>query len=122
MTISDFKQVAKSRGGFYDNSHKAGENWARTWGLTWWRDVWFYKEFRLNNLVYRTGKVCMRHSSHSRTECIIDDREVTDKDFRRAIADIPVPALTPVVHRLGGGMSAIASRPAPVQLCFEFPS
>lgn len=65
MTISDFKQVAKSRGGFYDNSHKAGENWARTWGLTWWRDVWFYKEFRLNNLVIVLVKyVCVTLRIH----------------------------------------------------------
>lgn len=119
MTISDFKQVAKSRGGFYDNSHKAGENWARTWGLTWWRDVWFYKEFRLNNLVYRTGKVCMRHHSYSCTECIIDGHKVAYKDFRRAIADLPFSAVVPVVSPAGGGIP-VSLRQAPQQLCFSF--
>lgn len=99
MTIPEFKQTARRNGQFYDNSKSAGQNWARTWGLTWWRDVWFYQEYTLGNLTYRTGKVCTRHSSHSRTECIIDGQEVSDNKFRSALSDLPIPPFNPTLIR-----------------------
>jgi len=115
MTIQDFKTAAKSEGQFYDNSEKAGSNWARTWGLTWWRDVWFYKEYRLGKLLYRTGQVRMRHGSHSCTECFIDGAEVSDNRFRRELAALPAPTLRLAVSPCRSSTANLAT-----QLSFAF--
>lgn len=130
-TIQEFKQVALTNGHFYDNSSKAASNWSRTWGLTWWRDVWFYKEYRLGNLTYRTGKVCMRHHSYSNREFCIDNNPASEKEFLKALASIPAPAVVPVSSSSAARFTASgvpsfhsrlhrASSPRYTQLTFAF--
>ena len=95
MTIQEFKQEATRRGNTYDNSSKASENWSRCWGLGyWWRDLWFYKEYRLGNMIYRTGRVRRRHCSYSVEERIIDGQTVDTRHFNKALKDFQAPALS----------------------------
>lgn len=130
-TIQEFKQAAITNGHFYDNSSKAASNWSRTWGLTWWRDVWFYKEYRLGNLTYRTGKVCMRHRSYSNREYCIDNNPASEKEFLKALASILAPAVVPVSSSSAARFTASgvpsfhsrlhrASSPRYTQLTFAF--
>lgn len=130
-TIQEFKQAVLTNGHFYDNSDKAAYNWSRTWGLTWWHDVWFYKEYSLGNLTYRTGKVCMRHRSYSNTEYCIDNKPTSAKDFLKALASIPAPAVVPVSSSSAARFTASgvpslhsrlhrASSPRCTQLTFAF--
>lgn len=95
MTIQEFKQEATRRGNTYDNSSKASENWSRCWGLGyWWRDLWFYKEYRLGNMIYRTGRVRRRHYSYSVEERLIDGQTVDTRTFNKALKDFQAPALS----------------------------
>lgn len=95
MTIQEFKQEATRRGNTYDNSSKASENWSRCWGLGyWWRDLWFYKEYRLGNMTYRTGRVRRRHYSYSVEERLIDGQTVDTRHFNKALKDFQAPALS----------------------------
>ena len=130
-TIQEFKQAALTNGHFYDNSSKAASNWSCTWGLTWWRDVWFYKEYRLGNLTYRTGKVCMRHRSYSNREFCIDNNHASEKEFLKALASIHAPAVVPVSSSSAARFTASgvpsfhsrlhrASSPHYTQLTFAF--
>lgn len=95
MTIQDFKQESTRRGNTYDNSSKASENWSRCWGLGyWWRDLWFYKEYRLGNMTYRTGRVRRRHYSYSVEERLIDGQTVDTRTFNKALKDFQAPVLS----------------------------
>ena len=95
MTIQEFKQEATRRGNTYDNSSKASENWSRCWGLGyWWRDLWFYKEYRLGNMIYRTGRVRRRHYSYFVEERLIDGQTVDTRHFNKALKDFQAPSLS----------------------------
>lgn len=100
MTIQELKNESSRRGNTYDNSEQAGRNWSRSWGLTWWRDVWFYKEFRLGNIIYRTGKVRLRHRSYTNTEYRINNQSVSKREFMKALDAFtaPLPTLSEQQH------------------------
>ena len=77
-TISEFKEMATLS---HDNRKTASANWAKTWGMSWWKDVWFYKEYTLLSLKYRTGQVVHRHSKYSVTKYYIGDKEISKNKF-----------------------------------------
>ena len=77
-TISEFKEMATLT---HDNRATACENLSKTWGLTWWMDVWFYKEYTIDNLKYRVGQVVQRHRKYSVTKYYLDDKEISKKEF-----------------------------------------
>ena len=94
MTLQEFKNEAARRGHTFDNSDNASRAWSRSWGLTWWRDVWFYREYRLGAFTYRTGRVRQRHHSYTNTEYRINDSEVSQREFLKALDTFQAPALS----------------------------
>lgn len=84
-TISEFKKMATLT---HDNHEIASSNWAKTWGLGYWFDVWFYKEYSFYGLKYRTGQVIGRHTKHSVTKYYAGDKEISKKEFFGLIATI----------------------------------
>lgn len=86
MDLRQFKAAAMNEGGYYDNSRAAGEAWAKSWGLTWWRNVWAYKEYRHGGMVYRSGRVTLRHGGYQHTECEVNGEPVTLYRFKKALA------------------------------------
>ena len=95
MTLQEFKSESARRSPIFDNSENASRVWSRSWGLgQYWRDLWFYKEYRLGNLVYRTGKVHRRHDSYTMTECSIDGNIATKNEFIKYLATYDIPELT----------------------------
>lgn len=77
-TLSQFKAMATLT---HDNREIASKNWAKTWGRTWWWDVWFYKEYSIGCLKYRTGKAHYRHYSESIVKFYINDDEISRAKF-----------------------------------------
>ena len=94
MNLHQFKYEAERRGNFYDNSEAAGRAWAASWGLTWWRRVWFYKEYKVGGMVYRSGMWRGRHGGYTVTECEIDGQQVSKYRFEKALATFEAPAIT----------------------------
>lgn len=94
MTLREFKTEAQERGNFYDNSASAANEWAKSWGLTYWRRVWWYKEYRVGGMVYRSGMWRGRHGGHTMTECSIDGEGVSKYRFLKALATFNAPPMT----------------------------
>lgn len=95
MKLHEFKSESARRSPIIDNSENASRVWLRSWGFgQYWRDLWFFKEYRLGNLVYRTGKVHRRHDSYTMTECSIDGNSVTEKEFVKYLNTFEAPELT----------------------------
>lgn len=95
MTLQEFKSESARRSPIFDNSENAARVWSRSWGLgQYWRDLWFYKEYRLGGLVYRTGKVLRRHNGYKVVECSIDGNSATEKEFIKHLATFEAPAIT----------------------------
>ena len=95
MKLHEFKYESARRSPIIDNSENASRVWSRSWGFgQYWRDLWFFKEYRLGNLVYRTGKVHRRHDSYTMTECSIDGNSATEKEFIKYINTFEAPELT----------------------------
>lgn len=76
--LNEFKHMAILT---HDNCSTASKNWSKTWGLGWWMDLWYYKEYSIGSLKYRSGKVCFRHHSENVTKFYVDDKEVSRKEF-----------------------------------------
>lgn len=94
MTLRDFQTEAQERGNYYDNTASAGEEWAKSWGLTYWRLVWFYKEYRVGGMVYRSGMWRGRHGGYTITECSINGEAVTKYRFMKALETFAAPEMT----------------------------
>ena len=94
MTLNSFKYEAEKRGNFYDNSESASKAWAASWGLTWWRSVWWYKEYKVGNMTYRSGMYRGRHGGYRVTECEIDGERVSEYKFKKALEGFEAPAIT----------------------------
>lgn len=95
MTLQEFKSESALRSPIIDNSENAAQVWSRSWGFgQYWRDLWFFKEYRLGNLVYRTGKVHRRHDSYTMTECSIDGNSATKNEIIKHLSTFEAPELT----------------------------
>ena len=77
-SISEFKEMSTLT---HDNRKTASENWSKTWGMAYWMDVWFYKEYSIGSLKYRVGQVVQRHTKHSVKKYYLADKEITEKEF-----------------------------------------
>lgn len=84
-SISLFKVMATLT---CDNRESAMTEWSRTWGLSWWRSLWAYREYTLGHLVYRTGKVNTRHYGYQHTEFLINGNEVGKTAFIKEFAKL----------------------------------
>lgn len=78
QTISEFKEMSTLT---HDNSKTASENWSKSWGMTYWMDVWFYKEYSIGSLKYRVGQVVQRHAKYSVKKYYFADKEISEKEF-----------------------------------------
>ena len=78
QTISEFKEMSNLT---HDNRKTASENWSKTWGMAYWLDVWFYKEYSIGSLKYRVGQVVNRHTKYSLKKYYLADKEITEKEF-----------------------------------------
>ena len=94
-TISEFKEMATLT---HDNRATACENLSKTWGLTWWMDVWFYKEYTIDNLKYRVGQVVQRHHKYSVTKYYLDDKEISEKEFFKMVGTIEYKPKNRVIY------------------------
>lgn len=94
MTIQEFKREAQRRGHFFDNSANAAKALARSWGMTYHSDLWFYKEYTMGNMKWKGGPVRHRHGSYSSIYCYIDGHLVSEYRFRKALESFEAPALT----------------------------
>ena len=77
-SISEFKEMSTLT---HDNRKTASENWSKTWGMAYWMDVWFYKEYSIGSLKYRVGQVVQRHNKYSLKKYYLVDKEITEKEF-----------------------------------------
>ena len=77
-SISEFKEMATLT---HDNRKTASENWSKTWGMAYWLDVWFYKEYSIGSLKYRVGQVVQRHTKYSLKKYYLADKEISEKEF-----------------------------------------
>lgn len=77
-TLTEFKEVATLT---HDNRETASKNWAKTWGLTYWEDVWYYKEYTIGNLKYRTGQVVQRHTKSFVQKFYFENKEIPQREF-----------------------------------------
>ena len=94
MDLQDFKAAAMLRGNYYDNRQNASKAWARSWGLTYWRNIWFYKEYHVGNMLYRAGQIHGRHGGFRYVECEIDGKSVTEYRFRKVLQTFVAPPIT----------------------------
>ena len=78
QTISEFKEMSTLT---HDNRKTASENWSKTWGMAYWLDVWFYKEYSIGSLKYRVGQVIQRHTKYNLKKYYLADKEITKKEF-----------------------------------------
>lgn len=115
MTLNELKNDNRTL--FYDNAEKAAKEWSKCWGLGWWFDLWRYKEYKLNNLTYRTGKVYFRHHNESIRKFYIDGKEVTQKTFSAALSEIEYQ---PKEIYIPTPKSETAPKETAKQLCFDF--
>lgn len=115
MTLAELK--TDKRTSFYDNTEKASKNWCKCWGLGWWFDLWQYKEYKIENLTYRTGKAYFRHHNESIRKFYIDGNEVTQKAFLAVLDKIeyqPKQIYVPIRK------SSTRTKETARQLCFDF--
>ena len=77
-SISEFKEMATLT---HDNRKTASKNWSKTWGIAYWMDVWFYKEYSIGSLKYRVGQVVQRHTKYSVKKYYLADKEISEKEF-----------------------------------------
>lgn len=98
MTLQEFKSMAQRYGKTYDNTEKAAEAWSRSWGRDWWRSLWRYKEYTYNGYTFRSGKYYMRHYNASHTEYCQGEKEISRKEFMKAIADMEYKQPEPVTY------------------------
>ena len=77
-SISEFKEMATLT---HDNRKTASKNWSKTWGMAYWMDVWFYKEYSIGSLKYRVGQVVQRHTKYSVKKYYLADKEISEKEF-----------------------------------------
>lgn len=77
-SISEFKEMATLT---HDNRKTASKNWSKTWGMAYWMDVWFYKEYSIGSLKYRVGQVVQRHTKYSVKKYYLADNEISEKEF-----------------------------------------
>lgn len=77
-SISEFKEMSTLT---HDNRKTASENWSKTWGMAYWMDVWFYKEYSIGSLKYRVGQVVQRHTKYSVKKYYLADKEISEKEF-----------------------------------------
>lgn len=86
MKLNEFKAMAMKKGSMYDNSQKAAIEWSRTWGLSWWRSLWRYKEYTYNGYTYRAGNVFTRHTHYRMTEYAKGVESISRSAFLKAIS------------------------------------
>lgn len=86
MTLKEFKEMAQREGTVYDNSEKASAEWSHTWGLSWWRSLWSYKEYTYNGYTYRSGNVYTRHTHYRVTEYAVGKELISRLSFIKAIS------------------------------------
>lgn len=77
-TIKEFKDMATLT---HDNRQIASENWAKTWGIGWWMDLWHYREYSIGSLKYRTGQVIYRHTHENLAKYYLNDEEISKEKF-----------------------------------------
>ena len=77
-SISEFKEMATLT---HDNRKTASKNWSKTWGMAYWMDVWYYKEYSIGSLKYRVGQVVQRHTKYSVKKYYLADKEISEKEF-----------------------------------------
>lgn len=94
MTLQEFKSEAQRRGNYYDNSANAAAHWAKSWGLTYHRLLWYYKSYTLVNLTWKGGKVRLRHGSYQSVDCFIGNEQVSEYRFKKALESFVAPPLT----------------------------
>lgn len=68
------------------------KNGGRTWGLSWWRNLWRYKEYTYNGYTYRYGEVYTRHINYMHREFFAGENEIPQKDFLKAIKNMEYKA------------------------------
>jgi len=96
MTLQDFQREARYRGNFRDNSDNAMAAWWKGWGLgSWWEDRWCFKEYKIGNITYKSGKVHMRHGSYTITLCYIGDEQVSEYKLKKFLLTFDYPKPTP---------------------------
>lgn len=86
MTLKEFKEMAVRQGNVYDNSENAAAEWSRTWGFSWWKSLWRYKEYTFNGYTYRSGIVNTRHTHYSMTEYAKGTETISRAAFLKAIS------------------------------------
>lgn len=82
--------MAAKYGHTYDNKESASAAWCRSWGVDYWRKIWFYKEYTYNGVTYRTGNVVLRHGKYSRKEFLKNGELITEKEFLQSISAMEV--------------------------------
>lgn len=66
--------------------------------MDWWGLLWRYKEYTYNGYTYRYGKYYMRRYNASHTEYCQGEKEISRKEFMKAIADMEYIKPEPVVY------------------------
>lgn len=94
MDLHTFEAEAKRRGNYYDNGPAAMAYWAKCWGLGYHSRLWAYKEYRLGDMLYRTGKVRLRHGSYTSTDYMIGGEHVARYRFFKTLETFAAPPLT----------------------------
>lgn len=95
MTLQEFKSIAIHRGTFHDNHANAAKGWAKGWGFGFiWQERWFFKEYKVGNLLYKSGIVRGRWSGERVTHCFIGTDQVSEYKFKKALASFVAPAPT----------------------------
>ena len=97
QTISEFKEMSTLT---HDNRKTTSENWSKTWGMAYWLDVWFYKEYSIGSLKYRVGQVIQRHTKYNLKKYYLADKEITKKEFFEKVNTIEYkPKVKPVIKK-----------------------
>ena len=94
-SISEFKEMATLT---CDNRKTASENWSKTWGMAYWLDVWFYKEYSIGSLKYRVGQVVNRHTKYSLKKYYLADKEISKKEFFEMASTIEYKPKSRVIY------------------------
>lgn len=94
MTLKEFKEMAMRQGNVYDNSEKAAAEWSRTWGLSWWKSLWKFKEYTYSGYTYRSGNVYTRHTHYKMTEYAKGTETIGRTAFLKAIRPMEYKSYT----------------------------
>lgn len=79
-TLKQFKEMSEMT---HDNRESAGKAWSKSWGMAYWENVWFYREYTSGRLSYRSGNVIQRHCQYPHTEFYLDGKEISKSEFFR---------------------------------------